>query len=110
MQDLLNNPGFVALMGTLFGGAGLKIIEQQLGRAKARAADALSMREELRKEIEGLRAQLDKSAAEELRLEGLVDEWKEKYWDYRQKTQEELSTLKQELNALNIELARLRAK
>lgn len=103
MHDLLNNAGFVALMGTIFGGAGLKIIEAQLGRAKARAADAAGIREELRKQIEDLRGELARSQAEEARLEGLVEEFKERYWSYREQTQKEIS-------ALNTELERYRGR
>lgn len=81
MKDLLNNAGFLALMGTIFGGAGLKIIESWLGKAKARADQGAQMRDELRKDIEGLRNQLERAAAEETRLEGLIEEWRSKYYD-----------------------------
>lgn len=87
MSSLLDNAGFVALMGTIFGGAGLKITEAWLGRAKDRANEDKSMREELRKEIDNLRTQLEKADAEEKRLEGLIDEWKEKYWEIREEKQ-----------------------
>lgn len=97
MHELLNNAGFVALMGTLFGGAGLKLIEAQLGKAKARAADAAGIREELRKQIEDLRGELARSQAEETRLEGLVEEYKDRYWSYREQTQKEISALNNEL-------------
>jgi predicted RNase H-like nuclease (RuvC/YqgF family) len=103
MHDLLNNAGFVALMGTIFGGAGLKIIEHQLGRAKARAADAAGIREELRKQIEDLRAELVRAEAEEQRLQGLVEELKDKYWTYRE-------TAQKEINQLIIEVERLRRR
>jgi chromosome segregation ATPase len=83
VKDLLNNPGFIALTGTLFGGAGLKIIESWLGRAKERATEEATMRDELRKEIADLRAQLEKADAEEKRLEGLIEEWRSKYYDLR---------------------------
>lgn len=101
MHELFNNAGFVALMGTLFGGAGLKVIEHQLGRAKTKSAEAAAAREELRSEIQTLREQLEKADAEETRLQGLVDEWREKYWSYREETQKEL-------NKLILELERLR--
>ncbi len=81
MKELLNNAAFLALVGTIFGGAGLKIIEHWLGKAKTRADAGLAIREELRKDIESLRKQLEKAAAEELRLEGLVEEWRSKYYE-----------------------------
>ena len=71
-------------MGTIFGGAGLKIVESWLGKAKSRADAGSQMREELRSEIAGLRSQLDKAAAEEMRLEGLIEEWRSKYYDLRE--------------------------
>lgn len=89
-------------MGTIFGGAGLKIIESWLNRTKERATEAQTMREELRKELDGLREMLDKAAAEEKRLEDLVDDWREKYYNLR----DEKQTL---VTELTITLARLRA-
>ena len=102
MSELFNNAGFVALMGTIFGGAGLKIIETWLGRAKERATEAQAMREELRTEIENLRAQLEKSDAEEQRLEGIIEDWRSKYYDLRDEKQQvvtELTILKDRLLA-----------
>lgn len=102
MSELFNNAGFVALMGTIFGGAGLKIIESWLGRAKERATEAQTMREELRKEIENLRQQLTDSDAEEKRLEAQIEEWRSKYYDLRDEKQQvvtELTILKDRLLA-----------
>lgn len=87
MKDLLNNAGFVALVGTLFGGAGLKLTEAWLGKARERSDAGAQIRDELRKEIDGLRAQLDKADAEEQRLEKQVEEWREKYWALREEKQ-----------------------
>lgn len=81
MQNLFNNAGFVALMGTVFGGAGLKIVESWIGRAKERADAGSEMRNELRRDIEGLRKQLENGEAEQRRLESLVEEWRAKYYD-----------------------------
>lgn len=83
MKELLNNPGFVALVGTLFGGAGLKAVEGYFGRAKERSTEEASLREELRKNIADLRTQLDRADAEELRLETSIDDWREKYYALR---------------------------
>lgn len=88
MNDLFNNAGFVALAGTIFGGAGLKIIESWLGRAKERATEAQTMRDELRKEIDSLRKQLSDSDAEEKRLEGVIEDWRSKYYDLRDEKQQ----------------------
>lgn len=93
MKELFDNAGFVALMGTIFGGAGLKIVESWLGRAKERNDIGASIRDELRKEIDSLRTQLDKGQAEEQRLEGLVEEWREKYWGLREEKQKVVTEL-----------------
>lgn len=90
-------------MGTLFGSAGLKMVEHWLGRARTRAADAATIREELRKEIDGLRVQLEKADAEEKRLEGLLDDWKNQYYDLRdekQKVVTELAIITERLKVL----------
>lgn len=64
---------WIALIGTVFGGAGLKIIESFLARGQGKVDAATSMREELRKESTSLR--------EELRVvEKDLDAWKEKYF------------------------------
>lgn len=64
---------WIALIGTVFGGAGLKIIEQILTRGQKGADTATQLRTELRAESAGLK--------EELRLvEKSLDEWKEKYF------------------------------
>lgn len=102
MHDLFNNAGFVALMGTIFGGAGLKIIEHRLGKAKERSTEAQSMRDELRKEIESLRTQLANAAVEEKRLEAEIDKWRAMYYDLRDEKQAavtELTILKERLQA-----------
>lgn len=102
MQELLNNPGFVAIVGTVFGGVGLKVIEVWLGKAKERAAEAQSMRDELRKEIADLRSQLAKADEEERRLEALIEDWRSKYYDLRDEKQQvitELTILKDRLVA-----------
>lgn len=102
MSELFNNAGFVALMGTIFGGAGLKIIESWLSKSKERSTEAQSMRDELRKEIDALRAQLDKADEEEKRLEAQIEDWRSKYYDLRDEKQQivtELTILKDRLLA-----------
>lgn len=64
---------WIALIGTVFGGAGLKLIESVLSRGQGKIDTATAMREELRKESVALR--------EELRtVEKDLDAWKEKYF------------------------------
>jgi len=64
---------WIALIGTVFGGAGLKVIEGFLTRGQGKSDAATAMREELRKESTTLR--------EEIRVvEKDLDAWKEKYF------------------------------
>lgn len=64
---------WIALIGTLFGGVVLKIVEGILARGSKKADTATEMRDELRKESTSLR--------EELRVvEKELDAWKEKYF------------------------------
>jgi hypothetical protein len=67
------NEAYLTLAGTVFGGAGLKIIEQILGKGKRREDIATSLRKELREELQELRTDNDK-------LEASVDEWRTKYY------------------------------
>lgn len=64
---------WIALIGTVFGGAGLKAIESMLSRSSTKIDAAAAMREELRKDAQANREllrQLDKE----------LDAWKEKYF------------------------------
>jgi len=54
-----------ALLGTIFGGAGLKIVEALLLRKKDKDTTATDLRQELREEVRYLREQL-KAAEDEL--------------------------------------------
>ncbi|SRR6266540_3635056 len=100
MRELLNNPGFIALVGTLFGGTGLKIIEQWLNKAKERSTEATSIRDELRKEIDSLRTQLKSADEEEKRLEIIVEEWRSRYYDLRDEKQKVVTELSITLDRL----------
>ena len=78
----LNNidGAWLALIGTIFGGAGLKSVDSWLGRSRVRQEQELSLREELRSEITSIREELAKSKVEELRLETELDAWKTKFY------------------------------
>jgi outer membrane murein-binding lipoprotein Lpp len=67
------DPTVVALIGTLFGGVGLKAIEHWLGKNKVKVDDAARLRDELRLEVTALRA-------ENQQLENDVDKWREDYY------------------------------
>lgn len=68
---------WIALIGTLFGGAALKIVEGLFAKGTTKVDLATSLREELRKESTQLK--------EEVRLaEHELDTWKEKYYNLYQ--------------------------
>lgn len=68
------DPTVVALIGTLMGGVGLKVVEHWLGKNKVKVDDASRLRDELRLEITAQR--------EEIRqLEQEVDKWRKEYYD-----------------------------
>ncbi|WNN94743.1 hypothetical protein SEA_PHREDRICK_184 [Streptomyces phage Phredrick] len=65
---------WLALLGALLGGSGLKFIEHWLNRSKVKEDAAAQMRTELRDEIKVLR--------EELRtVEDELDKWRGKYYE-----------------------------
>lgn len=64
---------WIALIGTLMGGAGLKFIEKFLARGTEKQDFATKMRDELRTDLN--------TTKEEVRqLEKEIDQWKEKYF------------------------------
>lgn len=84
MKELLNNPGFIALAGTLFGGAGLEIIRRFMDRKQRNHDYAAAQRAELRTEISGLRVLIDKADVESQRLEAEIERWKGLYYDQKE--------------------------
>lgn len=72
------DPAWIALIGTLCGGIGLKLMEHWLGKSKVKIDEASKLREELRIEITAQR--------EEIRaLEVEVNKWRADYYDLRDK-------------------------
>jgi len=73
-MELLTNPAFLALIGTIFGGAGLKIVENLLNKSKTQSDVAAQIRTELRTDVQALRDEIRKVETE-------LDMWKAKYYD-----------------------------
>jgi predicted phage gp36 major capsid-like protein len=71
---------WIALIATLFGGAGLKIIESVLARGQKRVDTATQLREELRREGEALKKDAAELREEIRKVEQELDAWKEKYF------------------------------
>lgn len=64
---------WLALIGALLGGSGLKFIEHWLSRPKVKDDAASAFRNELREEVKNLREELRKTEAE-------LDVWRSKYY------------------------------
>lgn len=67
------DPAWIAVLGAMFGGAGLKVTEAWLGRNKVRVDDATNIRNELRLQIDDLRKENEA-------LEDDRDTWRDKYY------------------------------
>lgn len=63
----------IALIGTIFGGVGLKVVEHWLNRAKDKSDAEVERRAELRAELAGLKLELREA-------EQALDAWREKYF------------------------------
>lgn len=72
------DPAWIALIGTLCGGLGLKILEHWLGKSKVKIDEASKLRDELRIEIVAQRDEIKT-------LEAEVDKWRKDYYDLRDK-------------------------
>lgn len=64
---------WIALIGTIFTGAGFKAVEHWLGRTKRKDDTATMLRSELRQENEHLRNELEDCDNE-------VDKWRNRYY------------------------------
>jgi hypothetical protein len=84
----------MALVGTVFGGVGLKVIEHLLARKKTKDDLAGALRKELREEVGRMRQELKEESQGH-------DAWREKYWTLYEKH----VTLGAEMKAANRLLA-----
>lgn len=72
------DPAWIALIGTVFGGVGLKAAESWLGRSRVKIDDASKIRDELRLEITAQREEIKQ-------LETDVNKWRDEYYNLRDK-------------------------
>jgi len=72
------DPAWIALIGTLCGGVGLKAAEHWLGRNKVKTDDAARIRDELRMEITAQREEIKQ-------LEDAANKWREEYFNLKEK-------------------------
>lgn len=73
---------WLALIGALLGGAGLKVIESWLNKSKVKEDIATNLRNEIREDLKSCRAELHQ-------VEKDLDAWKERYYDLIQDSLEE---------------------
>jgi uncharacterized protein involved in exopolysaccharide biosynthesis len=76
----------IALIGTIFGGVGLKVVEAIMSRGSDKDQTAHQIRQELRGDLQGIRTEM-------IRVQDELDEWKAKYYALL----EQLITVKSEL-------------
>lgn len=75
------DPTVVALIGTIMGGVGLKVVESWLGKNRVKIDDAAKIRDELRLEIGSLKSEITALRAENKQLENDVDKWRNEYFN-----------------------------
>jgi hypothetical protein len=64
----------IALVAAIFGGAGLKLLENIFSRSQAKSDLATQLREELRRDVAALREEIDD-------IDESLDSWKQKYYN-----------------------------
>lgn len=72
------DPAWIALIGTLCGGIGLKVLEHWLGKSKEKNAEAAGARRDLTAEVKDLVDRVDK-------LESEVTQWRDRYYTEQEK-------------------------
>jgi hypothetical protein len=71
---------WIALAGTIFGGIGLKVVEQILGRASRKDTTAASLRTELRLDLSTMRTEIEQLRSQTDRLDDEIDTWRTRYF------------------------------
>ena len=69
------------LVGTIFGGVGLKFIEAWLNKGKEKIDLASQIRDELREDIERYKNEVSEYKKEVKELTLSLEDWKKKYYD-----------------------------
>lgn len=68
-----SSEAYLAVIGAILGGSGLKVIEHFLNKSKDKSDVAKDFRQELRQDLTDAKKELD-------RVEGELDTWKGKYY------------------------------
>lgn len=72
---------WLALIGAVMGGSGLKFIDSWLSRAKVKDDSASKFRDELRAEVVSMREELRKAREDLIAADARSDEWQAKYYE-----------------------------
>lgn len=78
------DPAWIALIGTLLGGIGLKILERFLGKGKEKSDEATQLRNELKQQVSSLKLENND-------LEAKYEKLNQEYYDLRDKYAELLT-------------------
>lgn len=70
------SPAILALIGTIIGSIGLKLLENYLRRERNKVSDATQIRAELRQQIDACRREVELAEAE-------AEKWRGLYYDLR---------------------------
>lgn len=97
------DPAWIALIGTLCGGLGLKLLEHWLGKSKVKIDEATKLRDELRVTINSQNTEIKE-------LEAAVDKWRMDYFNLRDEYAQAKTEYMLELNNIKSELAVAKAR
>lgn len=80
--------GWLALIATLMGASGLKVVEYFLSRSQRKTEIDSQLRNELRQDVDSLREEIVNLRAEVERAQAATDQWRERYFGILQKLYE----------------------
>lgn len=101
MQHLdLGNPLLWAMLGTLFGGSGLAILNKFLNRGQSRFDMASKIRDELRTDIKRYQDEVNGYKIETGELRKEVDSWRTRYFDLDRDHNATIETMQDEIDGM----------
>lgn len=96
-----NNPVVWALIGTLFGGSGLAVVNKLLSRGKDKTDFAAEIRSELRTDIKRYQDEVAGYKKETAALREEVDSWRNKYYELIREHETDLQNMQGEIDELH---------
>lgn len=92
-ENIWSNPAFLPLLGVLFGGVGLAIVNKWLGRNKEKFDLGTLIRDEIRKDNLSYRNEIDE-------LTRRVESWQIKYYEMDQAHKKKINELQDEMERM----------